>query len=76
MRWCAADHELTESHQFICALSANTDVSDVNKCMGAGMSDFFPKPVKIPVKIRARGRGEGEGGRRGRKRVDGPRDRE
>uniref|UniRef100_A0A7S0I271 Uncharacterized protein n=1 Tax=Hanusia phi TaxID=3032 RepID=A0A7S0I271_9CRYP len=42
----------TRKSQYICALSANTDPSDVNKCMGAGMSDFFPKPVKIPALLK------------------------
>eukprot|EP00284_Hemiselmis_tepida_P009560 CAMPEP_0174917088 /NCGR_PEP_ID=MMETSP1355-20121228/2252_1 /TAXON_ID=464990 /ORGANISM="Hemiselmis tepida, Strain CCMP443" /LENGTH=603 /DNA_ID=CAMNT_0016162153 /DNA_START=32 /DNA_END=1840 /DNA_ORIENTATION=- len=33
--------------QFVCALSANTEASDVEKTRNVGMNDFFPKPVKI-----------------------------
>mmetsp|Transcript_3975 Transcript_3975/g.9060 ORF Transcript_3975/g.9060 Transcript_3975/m.9060 type:complete len:363 (+) Transcript_3975:1163-2251(+) len=33
--------------QYICALSANTEASDVAKTRDVGMDDFFPKPVKI-----------------------------
>lgn len=33
--------------QFVCALSANSGPSDVEKVKAAGIDDFFPKPVKI-----------------------------
>ncbi len=36
----------------MCDLSANAEPADVAKAYGAGMDDFFPKPVKVPDLIK------------------------
>lgn len=41
------EEEDRKIRQFVVALSANTDHSDVGKYLASGMNKFYPKPIKI-----------------------------
>jgi len=46
------DRLLPLANQFVVALSANTDSTDVAKTFEVGMNFFYPKPIKVPALLK------------------------